>query len=109
MERHFGTGEASLRRSRLATVSDKAKLVGLLIALAVVNLEVEHFRGYGLSGMEMLIGACAIMAAIMAYGCVRVYWEARECRKFMEVREDRQDQSLVDSASSKVKSPPQAY
>lgn len=93
MERHFETGAASLRKSRLATVSDKAKLVGLLIALAVVNLGIEHFRGYGLSGMEMLIGACTVTAAIVAYGCVHVYWDARESRKFMEVREGRQDQS----------------
>ena len=77
----------------MAMVSDKAKLVGLLIALAVVNLEIEHFRGYGLSGLEMLIGACAITAAIMAYGCVRVYWDARESRKCGEEREDRQEQS----------------
>ena len=74
-------------------VSDKAKLVALLVALAVINLEIEHFRGYGLSGMEMLIGACAVTAAVVAYGCVRVYWDARENRKFMEVRKGRQDQS----------------
>ena len=93
MERHFGTGEGRLREPRLATVSDKAKLVGLLIALAVVNLEIEHFRGYGLSGLEMLIGACTITAAIVAYGFVHVYWDARESRKCVEEREDRQDQS----------------
>ena len=93
MERHFGTGEVRLREPRLATVSDKAKLVGLLIALAVINLEIEHFRGYGLSGMEMLIGACAITAAILAYGCVHLYWDARESRKCVEEREDRQEQS----------------
>jgi len=56
-------------------------------------MEVEHFRGYGLSGLEMLIGACAITAAIMAYGFVHLYWEARESRKCVEEREDRQDQS----------------
>ena len=84
MNRHFGTGEARLRRSQLDTVSDKAKLVGVLLSLAVVNLGIEHFRGYGLSGMEMLIGACAIAAAIVAYGCVRIYWEVRESRKFGE-------------------------
>ena len=77
----------------MAMVSDKAKLVGLLIALAVVNLEIEHFRGYGLSGLEMLIGACTITAAIVAYGYVHLYWDARESRKCVEEREDRQDQS----------------
>jgi len=35
MERHFGTGEVGLQRPRVSAVSDKAKLVGLLIALAV--------------------------------------------------------------------------
>ena len=93
MERHFGSRELRSWERQLAMVSDKAKLIALLVALAVINLEIEHFRGYGLSGLEMLIGACAITAAIMAYGCVRVYWDARESRKCVEEREDRQDQS----------------
>ena len=93
MERHFGSRELRSWERQLAMVSDKAKLVAFLVVLAVVNMEVEHFRGYGLSGLEMLIGACAITAAIMAYGCVRVYWDARESRKCVEEREDRQDQS----------------
>jgi len=84
MKRYFGTGEARLRRSQLSTVSNKANLVGVLLSLAVVNLGIEHFRGHGLSGMEMLIGACAFTAAIVAYGSVRIYWEARESRKFGE-------------------------
>ena len=93
MERHFGSRELRSWERQLAMVSDKAKLVAFLVALAVVNMEVEHFRGYGLSGLEMLIGACAITAAIMAYGCVRVYWDARESRKCVEERNGSQDPS----------------
>lgn len=93
MERHFRTGEVGLQRPRVSAVSDKAKLIALLVALAVINLEIEHFRGYGLSGLEMLIGACTITAVIVAYGFVHVYWDARESRKCVEEREDRQEQS----------------
>ena len=93
MERHFGSRELRSWERQLAMVSDKAKLVALLVALAVINLEIEHFRGYGLSGLEMLIGACTITAAIVAYGFVHVYWDARESRKCVEEREDGQDQS----------------
>ena len=84
MERHFGSREARSWERQLAMVSDKAKLVAFLVALAVINMEVEHFRGYGLSGIEMLIGALAITAAMWAYGCVRIHWDARE--EFVEVK-----------------------
>ena len=89
MQRHCVSREVRSREQGLEAASDKVKLVGFLAVLAVVNLGVERFRGYGLSGIEMLIGALAIAAAIWAYGCVRVYWDARESGQFEEGREDQ--------------------
>jgi hypothetical protein len=77
MDRHFGSREVRSQGQGLEAAGDKVKLVGFLAVLAVVNLGVERFRGYGLSGIEMLIGALAIAVAIWAYGCVRVHWDAR--------------------------------
>jgi hypothetical protein len=91
MEWHCGNREVRSWERQLAMVSDKAKLVAFLVALAVINMEVEHFRGYGLSGIEMLIGALALTAAMWAYGCIRIYWDDRESREFEEMR-GREDQ-----------------
>ena len=93
MERHFGTGEVRLREPRLATVSDKAKLVGLLIALAVINLASQHFRHHGLSGKEMLIGTLVLAAALVLYSYVCAVWDVKVRRKPLGTTEGSQDQS----------------
>ena len=82
-----------LRTPLVAALREKYRLVALLIAMAIINLASHHFRGYGLSGEEMVIGTLVVAAALVACDCVHAVWEARAKQKFIQVRESRQDQS----------------
>lgn len=70
--------EAKSRNGLKAALREKCGLVMLLAALESLNLASQHFRGYGLSAREMLIGTLILAAALILYAYVRAVRDAKE-------------------------------
>ena len=77
----------------ISAFREKCGLVIFLVALAVLNLASQHFRHYGLSGKEMLIGTLIFVAALVVYAYVRAVWDVKVRKKPLGIEEGMQDQS----------------
>jgi len=82
MARPLQTGEeAKSSNGLIAALREKYRLFVLLAVLGAINLASQNFRGYGLSGTEMLIGTLICAAGLVLYAYVRAVCDVKVRKK----------------------------